>query len=88
MYLKGVTQHNHEHLLDNRHIIAQQDKEAFLKLGDEEEEEEEKPDADEDDDGTVSRCGSSNSFRQDEGDGSRPVTPDLTGEDKVFGKSA
>ena len=75
MYLKGVTEHNHGHLLSNRATLAREDKEAYFKE-EEEEEEEEKPEVEEEEE--EGRPGSSLSIRkEDEGGSSRPVTPEI-----------
>ena len=75
MYLKGVTEHNHGHLLSNRATLAREDKEAYFKE-EEEEQEEEKPKVEEEEE--EGRPGSSQSTRkEDEGGSSRPVTPEI-----------
>ena len=66
--MKGVTEHNHGHLLPNRMTLAREDKEAFF--NDEDDFEEEKPVEDKE-----QRCGSAQSVRKDD-DNSRPTTPE------------
>ena len=81
--MKGVTEHNHGHLLSNRATLAREDKEAYFKEEEEEEEEEkpkgeeeEKPKGEEEEE--EGRPGSSLSARKEDEEGAtRPATPEM-----------
>ena len=90
MYLKGVTVHNHHHLLPSRLTLANEDKELFLKEDEDEEEiklkkedekkEEKGPDQYENSNGLIKE----EEEEDDEGEDSRAATPDLmTGAPRV-----
>ena len=90
MYLKGVTVHNHHHLLPSRLTLANEDKELFLKEDEDEEEmklkkedekkEEKGPDQYENSNGLIKE----EEDDEEEGEDSRAASPDLmTGAPRV-----